>query len=160
MKKNIAAFIWGIGSFVIGFFLGGKMLAGMVNDYKNKMKRNTCNMMVLSNWLEFIYGGERIEQYFYAHGYNKIMIYGGSYIGMRLSQALSGTDIKIAAIMDKTASSGANGGIIGTDSEIPIVDCIVVTPVFYYEEIYKMLRERVDIPIISVADIFRSASKD
>ena len=55
--------------------------------------------------------------------------------------------------MDKVAPSDADGLIIGADAEIPESDCIVVTPVFYYEEIYDMLRARTDIPIVSMQTI-------
>ena len=34
MKKRIMTCFTGIVSFGFGFFLGGKMLVGMINDYK------------------------------------------------------------------------------------------------------------------------------
>lgn len=41
----------------MGFVPGGKMLDGMVNDYKQKMNRHQSNMFLLSDWLDFLYGG-------------------------------------------------------------------------------------------------------
>ena len=114
------------------------------------MERNLSNMMLFNNWLELIYSGGRIEQYFYDHGYKRIMIYGNGYIGKRLYQALSHTDIEVAAIMDKSILTGKNELEIGVDSKIPDVDCIVVTPIYYFDEIFAMLREKTEIPIISM----------
>lgn len=152
MKKGIWALLIG-GAFGTGFFLGGKTLVGMVNDYKMRMNRNLSNMMLLNDWLDFIYSGGSVDEYFHAHGYNKVMIYGNGYIGARLSQALAGTDIDVIAVMDKAASSNRDGEVIGVSSKIPEVDCIVITPTFYYDEIFHMLRGKTDIPIVSIQTI-------
>ncbi|MCI8947328.1 MAG: hypothetical protein HFI91_09785 [Lachnospiraceae bacterium] len=153
MKKMAVGLLKGLFFLGIGFYLGGKMLAGMINDYKTKMNRNLVNMLLLNDWLGFLYSGGRVEQYFQKRNYHKIMIYGSSYVGARLAQALADTDVEVVALMDKVAPSDADGLIIGADAEIPESDCIVVTPVFYYEEIYDMLRARTDIPIVSMQTI-------
>lgn len=150
MKKGIATGLVGIISFGIGIILGGKMLVSMINDYKKRMERNHSNMMLFNDWLEFIYSGGSIEQYFHNHGYKKIMVYGNGYIGKRLRQALTDTDIDVVAVMDKAASSDGTDMVIGVDSLIPDVDCIVVTPIFFFDTIYDMLREKTNIPVISI----------
>lgn len=158
MKNRCAICVTGIASFVSGFFLGGKALVGMINDYKRRMERNASNMMLFNDWMEFLYAGGSIGQYFHAHGYKKIMIYGNGYIGQRLFQALEGTDVEVAAIMDQANSSGSDteGILIGVDSEIPDIDCVVVTPVTYFDEIYHMLREKMGQPIISVEELWQN----
>lgn len=150
MKKYMTAVLIGVVSFVAGFILGGKMLVSMINDYKKRMERNFSNMMLFNDWLEFLYSGGHVEQYFHKHGYKRIMIYGNGYIGKRLKQALEQTDIEVVAIMDKVTSMDEAGLIIGVDSEIPDVDCIVITPTFYYDEIFTLLDEKTDIPIASM----------
>ncbi len=153
MKKGTAALLTGMFSFGTGFFLGGKMLVGLINDYKMKMDRNMSNMLLCNDWLDFIYSGGHIDKYFHDNGYQKVMIYGNGYVGARLAQALAKTDIAVVAIMDKVASSDENGEVIGTDSRVPDNDCIIVTPVYYYNEIYDMLRKKTDIPIVSVQTV-------
>lgn len=143
----------GIVSFGFGFFLGGKMLVGMINDYKLRMEHNLSNMMLLNDWLEFLYSGGELTQYFQEHQYNQVMIYGNGYIGKRLCQALAKTEIKVTAIMDKIASSNSEE-VIGVDAKIPDADCIVVTPMFYYNEIFAMLREKTEKPIIPIQSIW------
>ena len=154
MEKKIMHVLSGIIFGGTGFFLGGKILVNMINDYKMRMERNQSNMMIFNDWLKYIYSGGKVEQYFQNHGYGSIMIYGNGYIGIRLKQALLETDIRIVAVMDKTVSSGENDMVIGIDSKIPNVDCIVVTPVFYYKEIHSMLQKRTKIPIVSVSEIW------
>lgn len=153
MKKSVRVLLTGLSSFTVGFYLGGKFLAGMVNDNKMRADRNQANMMVLDDWLDYLYSGGRMEDFFIKNAYRKIMIYGNGYIGVRLSQALEKTDIEVVAVMDKAAGNDGDGQVIGTDADIPEVDCIVVTPVFYYDDICAMLSERTDIPIVSIKDI-------
>lgn len=161
MKKNICRMLLCVGTFGIGFFLGGKMLVSMINDYKWRMKRNLSNMMLFNNWLHFIYTGGSFEEYFLNQGYKNIMIYGNGYIGKRFFEALSKTKIEVTAIMDKQIDPpNENEEMIGIESNIPSVDCIVITPVYYYQEIYDMLRKRTSIPIVSIQDIFEKSAFD
>lgn len=154
MKKSRYRFIICSLSFGIGFFLGGKMLVNMINDYKFRMKRNFSNMLLFNDWLHFIYSGGDIEKYFMCYNYNKIIIYGNGYAGKILLEALSESEIEVVAIMDKKITSlDEKEGMIGINTKIPDADCIVVTPVFYYEEIYNELLKKTDIPIISIRNI-------
>lgn len=155
MKKKFAIVCTGIASFGVGFYFGGKMLVSTINDYKKRMERNLSNMIVLSDWLEFIYSGGNITKYFYNHGYSRIIVYGNGYIGQRLVQALAQTGIEVVAIMDKKASMGQEDMVIGVESTIPDADCVVVTPVFYYNEINNALKNKTNIPIISLEEIWR-----
>lgn len=153
MKKGIIAGLISLASFVTGFIIGGKVLVNMINDYKRRMKRNLSNMLLFNDWLEFLYSGGKVEQYFYNHGYKRIMIYGNGYIGKRLQQALEQTDIEVAAVMDKAVSSDERGLVTGIDSSIPDVDCIVITPVYYYDEIFSMLHKKTKLPLVNIQEI-------
>lgn len=158
MKNKGMIFLVGIASFTAGFVFGGKALVGMINDYKRQMERNLSNLLLLNDWMEFLYAGGSIEQYFYEHGYKKILIYGNGYIGQRLYQALERTDINVVAIMDMLNSSDSvtENILIGVDSEMPETDCVVITPVFYFDEIYRMLREKTQQPVISIEELWKN----
>lgn len=157
MKRKTAVLLQNIASFGLGFFLGGKALVNMINTYKNRMDRAHTNMMILNEWLEYVYSGGIIEKYFHTHEYTRVVVYGNGYIGRRLVQALSKTEIEVTAVMDKEISADGAGGMIGTDSTIPDSDCIIVTPIYYWDEIYSMLRKRTDIPIISIQTVINDA---
>ncbi len=151
MKKS--AYIVGLFSFFGGFYLGGKMLVDMINDYQTRADRNSANMMLFNEWVAFLYSGGRVERYFQENHYKRILIYGNGFAGTRLQQALEKTDIEIAAVMDKAAHADVDGAVIGVDADIPDVDCIVVTPVFSHAEIYDVLSKRTRIPIVSISEI-------
>lgn len=144
----------GAGLFLGGFYLGGKCLVNMVNTQKTRADRNAVNMRLFNDWLAFLYAGGHIEAYFHKKGFQRTMIYGNGFIGARLAQALRKTDIEIVAVMDQAAYSGVDG-MIGTEADVPDCDCIVITPVFYYEEICSMLKEKTNIPIVPVGDIWK-----
>lgn len=160
MKKGIIAGVMSIASFTAGFVLGGKILVKMINEYKRRMEHNYSNMILFNDWLEFLYSGGSIEQYFHDNRYKKIMIYGNGYIGKRLKQALTDSEIEVAAVMDRSAVADGNSMIIGTDSEIPDVDCIVITPIYYYDDIYAMLREKSNVPIASIQAVIEMNVKN
>lgn len=155
MKKGLIVSITGVCSFGIGFFFGGKMLVGMINDSKRGMKRSSANMLVFHDWIEFIYNGGHIDKYLNDNDYSKVMIYGGGYVGRRLKQALENANIEVTAVMDKMNANGQDGAMLGVDDKVPDVDCIIITPVSYYDEIYNMLQKRTKIPVISIEKLWR-----
>ena len=155
MKNRVKSFIVILGTFAGGFFLGSKILVNMINEYKSGMERSSSNMKVFHQWLSFLYSGGQIETYLRERHYSRIMIYGNGYVGKSLLQALEKTDISVAAGMDRNVPVESDDMIIGTDSIIPDVDAIVVTPVFYFNEICSMLREKTELPIISIEEMFR-----
>ncbi len=158
MKIRGKQFLIGAVSFASGFFLGGKALVRMINDYKMRMERNLSNMQLFHDWLEFLYSGGSIEQYFHKHGYKKILIYGNGYIGQRLFHALEQTDIDVVAVMDQinSSDSDAEGILIGVDSEMPDIDCAVITPMFYYDQIFHTLQTKTQCPIIAVDMLWKN----
>lgn len=158
MRNRNVIFLTGAMSFAAGFYLGGKTLVGMINNYKMQAERNLSNMMLFHDWMEFQQAGGRIEQYFHEHGYKRVMIYGNGYVGQRLFGALKESDVDVTAIMDQmnASDSDAEGILIGVDSVIPDVDCIVITPVFYFDEIYQKLRAKTGQPIISIEELWKT----
>lgn len=158
MRNKGTIFLTGAISFAAGFYLGGKTLVGMINNYKMQAERNLSNMMLLHDWMEFQQAGGSITQYFHEHGYKKVMIYGNGNVGQRLFQALGQSDVDVVAIMDQmnASDSDTEGILIGTDSEIPDVDCIVITPTFYFDEIYQKLSGKTGQPVISIEELWRT----
>ncbi|MCI9336281.1 MAG: hypothetical protein HFH93_01880 [Lachnospiraceae bacterium] len=141
-------------SFIAGFYLGGKSLVGMINKQKDESMRNRRNMELLSKWLDALYDGWNVDKFFEKNNYKNILIYGNGLIGQKLYKALNTANINVVAIMDKQVRGNAEGILIGADSNIPYADCIVITPICYYNQIYCSVRDKTNIPIVSVEDIF------
>lgn len=158
MKRGAITCMTGMISFGTGFFLGGKMLVDMINDYKAGMERDQLHFSLADQWLELLYEGRKIDAYFHEKGYHKIMIYGYGNLGRRLLQAFEHADIEVVCVMDQGAHE-KTGTVVGIDAAIPDVDCIVVTPVAHFDSIFQMLRQRTDIPIISIQEVLEETGQ-
>lgn len=111
-------------------------------------------MLLLNEWLKIKQGGVDISNYFLERNIKNIAIYGMSYIGERLYDELDGTEIKIKYAIDRNVNKVYRGlKIISPDEELSEVDVVVVTPVFYYDEIKIVLQEKITGKIISIEDI-------
>lgn len=140
--------------FAAGAYFMGRKVSKLVNERKKKADSQAATMLFFNRWLSAKQAGKRLEDYFHAKKYKKIMVYGMGYIGERLVDELEDSDIEIAAAMDRDAASiFADVPVIGIEADIPEADCIVVTPVYFYEEISKMLQNKTSCPIVSIKDI-------
>lgn len=116
-------------------------------------------MLLLNEWLKIKQRGEDISDYFKKRNIKNIAIYGLSYVGERLYDELDGTNINIKYAIDRKINKTCkNIKIISPGEELPEVDAVIVTPVFYYDEIKIGLQEKVTGQIISIEDIiYKSA---
>ena len=77
-----------------------------------------------------------------------------SYLGERLLDELKDTGIVVRYGIDKNAQNiYADVEIKSLDDELPEVDAIVVTAVYFFDEIEEELSKRVEYPIISLEDV-------
>lgn len=116
-------------------------------------------MMILYDyWMHLKINGRSTAEYFKENGYYKIAIYGMNHIGNRLFEELKDSDIEVVFGIDQNAAL--------MEYEIPIyerdkinskfiekIDGIVVTAVSYFEEIVDVVKEKYDIPMLSIEKI-------
>lgn len=160
MKKNIKHVCS-----LMAALIGGSMLGAAIMRYiKNKEINNTKKlsdkylkmMHVLNQWLANQQAGADIVRYFEENGYHTIAIYGLSYLGERLLATLRKTDIEVRYCIDKRADKMSGMGMVKTiEDNLPEVDAIIVTAVYYFDEIEEELGEKVDCPIISLEDVVK-----
>ena len=106
--------------------------------------RNRALFKCAVNWIEVFVNGSCIAEYFEKRGYNRIAIYGVSDLGKLLCKALENKDIKIEYFVDQAADLNrlCCGVPVYLPEEAPklqSVDVIVVTPVFYFNDICRTL---------------------
>lgn len=160
MKKFIKNLV-----FLMAGLTGGGMLgAAIMRHIKNKEINNTKRlsdkhlkmMHVLNQWLANQQAGADIGKYFEENGYHTIAVYGLSYLGERLLAALRETDIEVRYCIDRRADKMSGMGMVKTiGDDLPEVDAIIVTAVYYFEEIEEELSEKIDCPIISLEDVVK-----
>ncbi len=75
-------------------------------------------------------------------------------MGRSLYRELENSDVIVKYAIDKKASQmNSEINIISPDEELPEVDIIIVTSIYYFNEIYNYLDSKTDIPVVSFEDV-------
>ncbi len=155
-KKRV--FILSVMTGVFGISVG--ILICLSEEIKNRIKlkelsdKHFALMCLLNHWMKIKQEGKTLIKYFHENKINSIAIYGMSYIGERLYDELKDSDVEVKYIIDRNADGiHAETDVFTPDQELPEVAAIVVTPVYYYDEIKEMLSNKVYCPLLSLEDI-------
>ncbi len=158
MKKGVNGVVLTLAGVVTGVVAGG-ITAGKVSSKKIKelldghLKVHEL-YMAFDQWLRIRQEGKTLVEYFEKNGYKTVAIYGMKELGERLYDELKDTGIEVRYIIDKNADSiYADVDVVTPDDELEPVDAIVVTAIYYFDEIEENLSEKVDYPIVSLEDI-------
>lgn len=110
--------------------------------------------MAFDQWLRIRQEGKTLVEYFERNDYKTVAIYGMKELGERLYDELQDSGITVRYVIDKNADAiYADVDVITPDDELEQVDVIVVTALYYFDEIEEMLSEKVDYPVVSLEDI-------
>lgn len=158
MKKSILSIL----SMAAGAAAGVAVSAAAVGKEQNKTiskkqqlaDKHLAMVKVYDEWLKVRQDGRSLVQYFEKKGYKNIAIYGMSYLGESLVRELQASDVKVQYGIDKNAENiYSSVEVMNLSDDLPEVDAIVVSAVFFFDEIVEELADRVDCPIISLEDI-------
>ncbi len=77
-----------------------------------------------------------------------------SYAGEALIRELKGTNVLIAYGIDKNANLiSADIDVVTMEDNLADVDAIVVTAIYFFDDIKNNLTSKIDCPVISLEDI-------
>ncbi|MDE6567099.1 MAG: hypothetical protein K2K70_05140 [Lachnospiraceae bacterium] len=160
MKKVIKTIFLTTMALISGGVLGAavmwKQKEKEIDSARRLSDKHLKMMHVLNQWLASQQVGADISKYFRENQYHTIAIYGMSYLGERLLAALRGTDIEVKYCIDKRAEKlSGTETVMSMEDELPKVDAIIVTAVYFFDEIEDELSEKVDCPIISLEDVVK-----
>lgn len=162
MKKGFGGVLSTLAGMAVGAVAGG-VAAGTTSSKKIKeMAEGHAKVhelyMAFDQWLRVRQEGRTLVEYFEKQGYKTVAIYGMKELGERLYDELQGSGITVKYVIDKNADSiYADVDVITPDEALEPVDVIVVTAIYYFDEIEEMLCEKVDCPIISLEDVLYEA---
>lgn len=158
MKKKLGSIVSTFAGMMVGAVAGG--IAAEAHSLKQikEMTEGAAKVhmlyMAYDQWLRVRQGGKTLVEYFEKQGYKTVAIYGMKELGERLYDELQGSDIMVEYIIDKNADAiYADVDVITPEEELKAVDVIVVTAIYYFDEIEEMLSDKVDYPIVSLEDI-------
>lgn len=110
--------------------------------------------MAFDQWLRIRQEGKTLVEYFHQQDYKTVAVYGMKELGEHLCEELAGSDVRVLYAIDQNADSiYADVDVVTPDEELKPVDVIVVTAIYYFDEIEEMLSEKVECPIVSLEDI-------
>ena len=153
MKKRIMA----IASMFVGTILGAgavwKIMVDAFGNIKNTSDKHFAMFRMMNQWVRVKQAGKNLASYFEANGYNRIAVYGMSYVGETLLDELKGTNIIVAYGIDRNAAAiYADVDVVTIEDELTKVDAVVVTAITFFEEIKAQLSTKMDCPIISLEE--------
>lgn len=125
--------------------------------YVESNRINAINRTMF-HWIDQNADDKYFQRYFEKRRIKKIAIYGMSSLGELLYYHVKDTGVEIAYLMDKGAGTVENrfGDTpiygLNTEKNLPEVDAIIVTPVYYYSSIEEDLRKR-NIPAKKIISI-------
>jgi len=158
MKKACGKVILNVLGVGMGAVAGGAAVRHVSVKKMDAMQEGGAKLhrlyMCFDQWLRLRQEGKNLAEYFKREGYHTVAIYGMKELGERLYDELEGTGIIVQYIIDKNADQiYADVEVKTPDEKLDQVDAIVVTAVYYFDEIEEMLSEKVDYPVISLEDI-------
>ena len=158
MKRGLSGALSTLAGMGIGAAAGG-ITAGTMSSKKIKeLVDGHAKVhelyMAFDQWLRIRQEGKTLVEYFEKNDYKTVAIYGMKELGERLYDELENSGIEVRYIIDKNADSiYADVDVITPDDDLEPVDVIVVTAIYYFDEIEEMLSEKVDYPVVSLEDI-------
>lgn len=154
MKKGILSVL----SFILGGAAGVCSVGSVLNKEAKKAQKfadkHLAIMLVMNQWLIDKQEGKSIVDFFEDNGYKSIAIYGMSYLGERLMDELKDSGIEVRYAIDRNAENIYAGvEVKKPEDDLEEVDAVIVTAVFFFDEIEEQLEKILDCPIISLEDI-------
>lgn len=158
MKKGFGGVCAALVGMMAGAIAGGAATGSASSKRINELTEGHLKVhelyMAFDQWLRVRQEGKTLVEYFERQGYKTVAIYGMKELGERLYDELQGSGITVKYIIDKNADSiYADVEVVTPDEKLEPVDVIVVTAIYYYDEIEEMLSDKVDYPIVSLEDI-------
>lgn len=154
MKKGILAGLSLAAGLAGGAAAAGKGMKKLVSSTQRGVDLYQSCYNITSQWLGLKQKGISLEKYFMQNGYKSIAIYGMGRLGGMLYEELKDSDVEIKYGIDRDSYCTYPGlDIIQPEDEFEKVDVIVVTPILIYDEIAKMLSQKMEIPVVSIEEV-------
>jgi hypothetical protein len=158
MKKKSNEVFSTLAGMAVGAVAGGvaaqKVSSKKIKELLEGHKKVHELYMAFDQWLRIRQEGKTLVEYFEKNNYKTVAIYGMKELGERLYDELANTGIEVRYIIDKNADAiYADVDVVTPDDDLEPVDVIVVTAIYYFDEIEENLSEKVDYPIASLEDI-------
>ena len=96
-----------ISSILTGMLAGAgivkKIDGKLIEEAKDMSDKHLSLFLMMNEWVKIKQNGKNLLDYFVRNNYNRIAIYGMSYVGETLLKELSGSEVEVVYGIDKNA---------------------------------------------------------
>ena len=154
MKKGIISVLSAVTGAAIGAGTTKKVLTDKAKLIQKFSDKHLALYLMMNQWVQVKQEGKNLADYMERNNYRTIAIYGMSYAGERLLEELRDSNIMVKYGIDKNADKlYSDVDIVSPDEELEEVDAVIVTPIYFMDEIEEELSEKLSCPILSLEDI-------
>lgn len=155
MKKVLTILGSALAGGIIGIVNSSKLYQKELQDLRKKADRDRKLITVYDQWMLINQEGKSIANALKSQGFCSAAIYGIGILGERVYAELRNSGINIDYLIDKNITGVYIDDVViyKPEDKLPQTDAIIVTPIFFYEEIKKDLQKENQYPILSFEDI-------
>lgn len=158
MRKSILSAMSMLAGAAVGATVGiltmDKRSANTADKTLEMSNKHLALFVLMDQWVKVKQEGKNLASYFEGQNYKAIAIYGMGRVGERLLDELKDSNISVKYGIDRNAKRiYSDIKVVTPDDDLEDVDAIVVTPVFYMDEIEKVLSEKISCSVISLEDV-------
>lgn len=154
MSKGMISILSALAGTVIGTVITSVKLTNIIDKTQKMSDKHFTLFLMMNQWVRVKQKGKSVVSFFEKNSYKRIAIYGMSYAGETLLEELGNSEIKVVYGIDRNIDTiYADIKIVKPNDELEDVDAIVITPIFFINEIRELLSQKVTCPILSLEDI-------
>lgn len=155
IKKVLISLIMSTATFITGIFVTRKIYKKKLRDIQGIVKKNDMLIQTYDKWMQLEENGKTINDILHAHGYQTVAIYGMGYLGKRLYERLVAEGADILCGIDKNAHYMYKNLYVHAidDDDLPDADVIIVTPIYFYNEIRDTIKEYRNVDVCSLYEL-------
>lgn len=125
-----------------------------LDKMEDKEKKFESFYRLLIAWVEVKQEGKNLSEYLKFNKIKSIAIYGMRELGQRFADELKDSDIEIKYIIDQNADTIDTDYLIYKPADnLESVDAVIVTAIYFYQDIEEELSKKMDCEIISLEDV-------
>lgn len=137
-----------------------KIAGKAIDNLRELTDKNLDLFLLMNKWMRTRQEGGHIKDYLEKNGYRPVAVYGLSHVGKCLLEELKGCDVEVKYAVDQnTAAVYSDVETYSPEDHLPDADVMIVTAVYYFDEISNNLKDKVAFPIVSLKDILYGLGK-
>ena len=148
-KRNIL--LSGLFGLMVGICVMAKIMKKKIQKIQTMSDKHLALFLMMNKWVKVKQEGKSLVKYMEQNGYQEIAIYGMSYVGECLLNELKNSNIVVKYGIDKNKDGVYTDiDVFSIDDTVEEVDAVIVTSIFYINEVKKELFAKFSCPIISL----------